>query len=223
MTTSILIADDHPLTRSGLAEWIKKNTNFELTAEVENGEDAWREINDRRPDIALLDINMPGETGISVAEKIKSASLPTKVIMLTSYNAQPYVMASLRAGAKGFVLKTTAIRELEAAIRQVMSGGFYLDSQVAGMISDSSAMPEPLSSREREVLLVTSRGFSIKEIASRLKITERTVQAHLTSVYAKFGCRSKGEALLVALKNGIITLEELLSETSLDDESDRDI
>lgn len=216
MPTSILIADDHPLTRSGLAEWIKKNPNFQLTAEVEDGKEAWDAIRATPPDIALLDIQMPGETGISVAEKIKKENLPTKAIMLTSFNAQPYVMASLRAGAKGFVLKTTAIREIEIAIRQVMSGGFYLDSRVAGLTCDSASLPEPLSAREREVLLVTSRGFSIKEIASRLCITERTVQAHLTSVYAKFGCRGKGEALLVALKYGIITLEELLEGTSLD-------
>lgn len=220
MSVSILIADDHPLTRSGLAEWIKKNPNFDLTAEAENGEDAWEKIRTLEPDIALLDIQMPGETGITVAEKIKKEGCPTKPIMLTSFNAQPYVMASLRAGAKGFVLKTTAVRELEVAVKQVMNGGFYLDSQVAGMIGDSDIMPEPLSAREREVLLTTSRGFSIKEIASRLSITERTVQAHLTSIYSKFGCRGKVEALLVALKYGIMTLDELLEETSLDNVSD---
>lgn len=217
MSINILIADDHPLTRSGLAEWIKKNDNYELVAEVEDGEKAWDIISSSPPDIALLDIQMPEENGIAVAEKIKKNNLPTKSIMLTSFNAQPYVMASLRAGAKGFVLKTTAIRELDIAIRQVMSGGFYLDSRVAGLIGEKDSLPEPLSTREREVLLITSKGFSIKEIAARLCITERTVQAHLTSVYSKFGCRGKGEALLVALKYGIITLDELLDGTSLDE------
>jgi DNA-binding NarL/FixJ family response regulator len=221
MTISILIADDHPLTRSGLAEWIKRNANFSLTAEVEDGIDAWRIIQAERPDIALLDIQMPGESGISVAQRIKDASIPTRPIMLTSFNAQPYVMASLRAGAKGFVLKTTAVRELEIAVKQVMSGGFYLDSKVAGVIGDKEAMPESLSAREREVLLITSKGFSIKEIATKLCITERTVQAHLTSVYSKFGCRGKGEALLVALKYGIITFEELLEGTSLDEANEQ--
>lgn len=217
MPTTIVIADDHPLTRSGLVGWIKMNENFALTAEVEDGNAAWEAIRRSEPDIALLDIQMPGMTGIAVAEKMKEASLATRAIMLTSFNAQPYVMASLRAGAKAFVLKTTAIRELEVAIRQVMSGGFYLDSRVAGMLGDAGAEPESLSAREREVLLVTSKGFSIKEIAVRLCITERTVQAHLTSVYSKFGCRGKGEALLVALKHGIITLEELLEGTSIDE------
>lgn len=216
MAISIVIADDHPLTRSGLVEWIKRNANFTLTAEVEDGEEAWRVIRAEQPDIALLDIQMPGVTGIEVAQRIKDNGLRTLPVMLTSFNAQPYVMASLRAGAKGFVLKTTAVRELEIAIRQVMSGGFYLDSRVAGLV-DKDGLPEALSAREREVLLVSSKGFSIKEIASRLCITERTVQAHLTSVYSKFGCRGKGEALLVALKYGIITLEELLEGTSLDE------
>ncbi|MDR1966769.1 MAG: response regulator transcription factor [Synergistaceae bacterium] len=219
MTISIVIADDHPLTRSGLAEWIKRNKNFSLTAEVDDGDTAWQVIQAERPDIALLDIQMPRESGISVAQKIKDNGLATRPIMLTSFNAQPYVMASLRAGAMGFVLKTTAIRELEIAIRQVMSGGFYLDSRVAGILTDKGTMPESLSAREHEVLLATSRGFSIKEIASMLCITERTVQAHLTSVYSKFGCRGKSEALLVALKYGVITLEELLKETSLDEDS----
>lgn len=216
MSVSIVIADDHPLTRSGLAEWIKRNEGFELTAEVEDGVEAWRVIEEKRPDIALLDIQMPRESGIEVAKKIKESGLATRSIMLTSFNAQPYVMASLMAGAKGFVLKTTAIRELESAIKQVMAGGFYLDSKVAGVLSQESPVSEPLSAREREVLLITSKGFSIKEIAGKLCITERTVQAHLTSVYSKFGCRGKGEALLVALKYGIITLEELLEGTSLD-------
>jgi DNA-binding NarL/FixJ family response regulator len=217
MPISIVIADDHPLTRSGLAEWIKKNENFTLTAEVEDGVEAWRVIQNKAPDIALLDIQMPGESGIEVAQRIKDKGLATRAIMLTSFKAQPYVMASLRAGATGFVLKTTAIRELEIAIKQVMSGGFYLDSRVAGVLCDKESQPESLSAREREVLLVTSKGFSIKEIAARLCITERTVQAHLTSVYSKFGCRGKGEALLVALKYGIITLEELLEGTSIDE------
>ena len=217
MTVSILIADDHPLTRSGLAEWIKRNENFTLAGEAADGDSAWRAIESLRPDIALLDIQMPQESGISVAQKIKDGKLTTRAIMLTSFDAQPYVMASLRAGAMGFVLKTTAIRELEIAVKQVMNGGFYLDSRVAGILTDREAEPETLSGREREVLLATSRGFSIKEIASMLCITERTVQAHLTSVYAKFGCRGKSEALLVALRYGVITLDELLEDTSLDE------
>ncbi|MDR1730473.1 MAG: response regulator transcription factor [Synergistaceae bacterium] len=216
MSISILIADDHPLTRSGLAEWIRNNPGYELVAEVENGQEAWEATERLRPDIVLLDIQMPDMDGIAVVQKIRSQGLPTRAIMLTSFSAQPYVMASLMAGALGFVLKTTAVRELDVAVTQVMQGRLYLDSQLGDVLKDRDAVPEPLTAREREVLLLASRGFSIKDSAVRLGITERTVQAHLTSIYSKFNCRSKSEALLVALKFGLITLEELLADTSLE-------
>ena len=216
---TVVIADDHPLTRSGLTEWVKRNPNYEMIAEVENGREAWEVIERRVPDIALLDIQMPELDGIAVVQKIKERGLPTRAIMLTSFRAQPYVMASLMAGASGFVLKTTAIRELEIAVAQVMQGRLYLDSQLGDVLKDRELVPEPLTAREREVLLLASRGFSIKDTASKLSITERTVQAHLTSIYAKFNCRSKSEALLVALKFGLMSLEELLQDTSMESDA----
>jgi DNA-binding NarL/FixJ family response regulator len=214
---SIIVADDHPLTRSGLVEWVKRNARYELVAEVENGREAWEAIERLSPDIALLDIQMPELDGITVVQKIKERGLKTRAVMLTSFKAQPYVMASLMAGASGFILKTSAIRELEAAVAQVMQGQLYLDSQVGDILKDRDLAPEPLTAREREVLLLASRGFSIKDTASKLSITERTVQAHLTSIYAKFNCRSKSEALLVALKFGLLSLEELLKDNSLEE------
>ena len=216
MPISIVIADDHPLTRSGLVEWVKHNTRYEMLAEVEDGLAAWEAIERLKPDVALLDIQMPGLDGIAVVKKMKERGLKTRAIMLTSFKAQPYVMASLMAGAGGFILKTSAVRELDNAVSQVMGGQLYLDSQVGDILKDREQAPEPLTAREREVLLLASRGFSIKDSASKLFITERTVQAHLTSIYTKFNCRSKSEALLVALKFGLLSLEELLQDTSLD-------
>ena len=216
MPIRIIVTDDHPLTRAGLVDWLNRNEHYELLAEVEDGDEAWAIIRELNPDIALLDIQMPTMDGIAVARKIKESGLQTRPIMLTSFKAQPYVMASLLAGARGFVLKTTAIRELEEAVSQVMRGALYLDSQLGDLVKERELSPEPLTAREREVLLLASRGFSIKDSARKLAITERTVQAHLTSIYAKFNCRSKSEALLVALKFGLLTLEELLKETSLD-------
>jgi DNA-binding NarL/FixJ family response regulator len=213
---TLIVADDHPLTRSGLVEWVRRNPRYALLAEVEDGLAAWEAVERLRPNIALLDIQMEGLDGIAVVRKIKESGLPTRAIMLTAFKAQPYVMASLLAGAGGFVLKTTAIRELENAVAQVMRGGLYLDSQLGDILKDRDLAPEPLTPREREVLLLASRGFSIKDSAGRLSITERTVQAHLTSIYAKFNCRSKSEALLVALKFGLLSLEELLENTSLE-------
>ena len=176
MTIRVLLADDHPLTRAGLSAYLQKETGIELVGEAEDGIAAWDLVSKLRPDVALLDIRMPGADGVTVARQIKEAGLPVAVIMLTSYDAQQYVLASLRAGAKGFVLKTVTPDNLARAIQTVARGGLYLDP----------------------------------EVASDLFISERTVQTHLASIYDKLGARNKTEALLLALKYGVVTLEELL-------------
>lgn len=210
MSVKILLADDHPLTRAGIAEFIHREDSFELVAQAEDGIKAWELIQELKPDVALLDIRMPGMEGVDVAQKVKAEGLPTAVIMLTSYDAQQYVMASLRAGARGFVLKTVSPRELIYAINTVLKGGLYLDPEVASVMGEKDFIPEQLSQREREVLLLAARGMSSKEVAKDLFISERTVQTHLASIYDKLGSKNKTEALLLALKYGVVTLEELL-------------
>ncbi|MBQ3394808.1 MAG: response regulator transcription factor [Synergistaceae bacterium] len=212
MTVKILLADDHPLTRSGIAEFVKRESTFELVAEAENGLDAWEKIQTLKPNVALLDIRMPGMDGVTVAQKVKNEGLNTAIVMLTSYDAQQYVIASLRAGARGFVLKTVSPKELTTAINTVAKGGLYLDPEVASVMGEQDFIPEQLSVREREVLLLAAKGLSSKEVAKRLFISERTVQTHLASIYDKLGSRNKTEALLLALKYGVVTLEELLEE-----------
>ena len=208
----ILLADDHPLTRAGIAEFLRRESSFELVAEAEDGIKAWEQIQALKPDVALLDIRMPGMDGVAVAQKVKNEGLPTATVMLTSYDAQQYVMASLRAGARGFVLKTVSPRELTTAINTVASGRLYLDPEVASVMGESDFVPEQLSAREREVLLLAARGLSSKEVAKRLFISERTVQTHLASIYDKLGSKNKTEALLLALKYGVVTLEEILED-----------
>lgn len=212
MAVKILLADDHPLTRSGIAEFVKREGTFSLVAEAEDGIKAWELIQELKPDVALLDIRMPGLDGVAVAQKVKAANLNTGIIMLTSYDAQQYVIASLRAGAKGFVLKTVSPKELTTAINTVAKGGLYLDPEVASVMGNNDFVPEQLSVREREVLLLAAKGLSSKEVARRLFISERTVQTHLASIYDKLGSRNKTEALLLALKYGVVTLEELLED-----------
>ena len=208
----IVLADDHPLTRSGIAEFLRREKTLELLGEAEDGLRAWQLIQELRPDVALLDIRMPGLDGVVVAQKVKEAGLPTATIMLTSYDAQQYVMASLRAGARGFVLKTVAPKELTAAIATVARGGLYLDPEVASVMGEREFDPEQLSAREREVLVLAAKGLSSKEVAGKLFISERTVQPHLASIYDKLGSKNKTEALLLALKYGVVTLEELLED-----------
>ncbi|MBQ6774736.1 MAG: response regulator transcription factor [Synergistaceae bacterium] len=212
MAVRILLADDHPLTRSGIAEFVRREESFELVAEAQDGLEAWDMIQDLRPDVALLDIRMPGLDGVSVAQRVKAAGLNTAIVMLTSYDAQQYVIASLRAGARGFVLKTVSPKELTTAINTVAKGGLYLDPEVASVVGSQDFIPEQLSAREREVLLLAAKGLSSKEVAKRLYISERTVQTHLASIYDKLGSRNKTEALLLALKYGVVTLEELLED-----------
>lgn len=210
MKIRVFLADDHPLTRAGLRDYIAKEKDLELVGEAGDGLEAWRVIERERPDVALLDIRMPGENGVALARRIKASSLPVKPVMLTSFDAQQYVMASLRAGARGYVLKTVTPEELARAIRVVARGGLYLDGEVARSMEDGEFAYEALSAREREVLLHAARGLSSKEIAGVLIISERTVQTHLASIYDKLGARNKTEAMLLALKYGIVALEELI-------------
>ncbi|MBQ7215604.1 MAG: response regulator transcription factor [Synergistaceae bacterium] len=212
MSVRILLADDHPLTRSGIGEFVRREPSFELVAEAEDGTKAWELLQELRPDVALLDIRMPGLDGVTVAQKVKNEGLNTAIVMLTSYDAQQYVIASLRAGARGFVLKTVSPKELTTAINTVAKGGLYLDPEVASVMGEQDFIPEQLSVREREVLLLAAKGLSSKEVAKQLFISERTVQTHLASIYDKLGSRNKTEALLLALKYGVVTLEELLED-----------
>ena len=211
MSISLILADDHPLTREGMKAYLAKEADFNILGSYADGESAWAGIQQLKPQVALLDIRMPGIDGVALARKIKDASLPVASLMLTSYDAQQYVMASLRAGARGYVLKTASMDTLSKAIRIVARGGFYLDSEVANAVEqEGDFVPEPVSVREREVLLLAARGLSGKEIATQLFISERTVQTHLASIYDKLGAKNKTEAMLLSLKYGIVTLEELL-------------
>ena len=211
MSISLILADDHPLTREGMKAYLAKEADFNILGSYADGESAWAGILQLKPQAALLDIRMPGIDGVALARKIKDASLPVASLMLTSYDAQQYVMASLRAGARGYVLKTASMDTLSKAIRIVARGGFYLDSEVANAVEqEGDFVPEPVSVREREVLLLAARGLSGKEIATQLFISERTVQTHLASIYDKLGAKNKTEAMLLSLKYGIVTLEELL-------------
>lgn len=203
----ILLADDHPLTRSGLAAWLEKEEGMELAGLASDGESAWRAVLDLSPDLAMLDIEMPGGNGIEIAARIRKEGLKTNVLILTAYSAHQYVMASVRAGAKGFILKSAPLEELRKAVFDTAAGVFYLDPSVSLVNEEETA--EELSPREREVLILAGQGLPSSEVASILSITGRTVAAHLTSIYGKLGARNKTEAILLALKKGLVMLDEL--------------
>ncbi len=211
MSITIVLADDHPLTREGMKGYLAKEPDFEVVGEYADGESTWAGIKALRPQVALLDIRMPGLDGITIARMARDAGIPTAALMLTSYDANQYVLAALRAGARGYLLKTATMDTLSKAIRIAARGGFYLDSEVSSAVEGGdNFMPEPVSVREREVLLLAARGLSGKEIAAKLFISERTVQTHLASIYDKLGAKNKTEAMLLAIKYGIVTIEELI-------------
>ena len=191
--------------------YLSKEPDFEVVGEYADGESTWAGIKALRPQVALLDIRMPGLDGITIARMARDAGLPTAALMLTSYDANQYVLAALRAGARGYLLKTATMDTLSKAIRIAARGGFYLDSEVASAVEGGdNFVPEPVSVREREVLLLAARGLSGKEIAAKLFISERTVQTHLASIYDKLGAKNKTEAMLLAIKYGIVTIGELI-------------
>lgn len=211
MSITIVLADDHPLTREGMKGYLSKEPDFEVVGEYADGESTLAGIKALRPQVALLDIRMPGLDGITIARMARDAGIPTAALMLTSYDANQYVLAALRAGARGYLLKTATMDTLSKAIRIAARGGFYLDSEVSSAVEGGdNFMPEPVSVREREVLLLAARGLSGKEIAAKLFISERTVQTHLASIYDKLGAKNKTEAMLLAIKYGIVTIEELI-------------
>jgi DNA-binding NarL/FixJ family response regulator len=206
---TLILADDHPMTRAGLAFWLERTEGFILLGEAGDGTEAWRLIEKHEPDAALMDIEMPLENGISVTRRIRQARLKTAVLMLTSYKAKQYIIASLQAGASGFILKTASLDELEKAIVAVSRGEFYIDPAISDL-PEPSTSTTPLSQREKEVLVMTAQGMSGREISGELGISERTVEAHLGAVYNKFGAKNKTEAILMALKSGILLLDELV-------------
>jgi DNA-binding NarL/FixJ family response regulator len=195
------------MTRAGLIYWFSQRSGFVLLGEADNGADAWRVIQETEPDVALMDIEMPVENGMAVTRKIKNARLCTAVLMLTSYMAQQYVLASLQAGASGFILKTAPLEELERAIIDAKEGRFYIDPKISGIAKNQGE--KTLSPREKEVLLLTAQGMSGRDAACKLDISERTIEAHLSAIYSKLGAKNKTEAVIMALKSGIILLEEL--------------
>lgn len=205
----ILLADDHPSTRSGISAWLEGEEEFELAGVAEDGESAWRAALELKPDLAMLDIEMPNGGGLEIASRITKSDLDTGVLMLTAYSAQQYVMAAIRAGARGFVLKSSPFDLLRRAILDTHHGVFFLDPALS--LSAPEEGPE-LSEREIEVLLLTARGLPSSETARLLSITRRTVSAHLTSIYSKLGVKNKTEAVLMALKRGIILLDQLYDE-----------
>ena len=208
--TRIVLIDDHPLFREGVAYTLGSEPTFEVVGQGESLDEAVRLVEDLKPDIILLDINIPGG-GIHAAEKIVSSAPITKIIMLTASSDDDDLVKALKAGARGYILKGVAARELISIVRAVQAGeGYITPSLAANLLSEMAggqrmskmeANPlNDLTKREREILEHIAVGLSNKEIGQRLYVSEKTVKHYVTSVLQKLHVRNRVEAALLVQK-----------------------
>jgi DNA-binding NarL/FixJ family response regulator len=209
--TKVLIVDDHPLFRGGLRQVILDDGRFELVGETGNGEDALRLIQEKKPDVAVLDVKLPGLTGLEIARKLQEKRSRTHVIMLTMHNEEDLFNRALDCGAMGFVLKENAVEEIVKAIVAVADGQHYLSSTISGYLvrrrhrAESLAKEKPglddLTKAELRVLKLISMKKTSREIGAELFISPRTVEAHRANICSKLGLRGSHSLLQFALEN----------------------
>jgi DNA-binding NarL/FixJ family response regulator len=211
-TIQVILADDHAVVRAGIRQFLEHASDIDVIAEADDGEVARNLIARHKPDVAVLDIQMPQATGIEVTRWIRANCPEVGVLVLTAYDDDPYVMAVLQAGANGYVLKTASPTEIVQAVRDVNEGKSALDPVIAQKLmrhisgqrpSDEIAY-EALTDRELEVLTLAGKGFTNKAIGMQLGISDRTVQGHLAKTYSKLQAGSRTEAVMRAVSLGLI-------------------
>jgi len=206
----ILLADDHNIVRTGIRQLLEGANDLRVIAEAGDGEEAQALIRQHKPDVAVLDIQMPKASGIEVTRWVRSHMPEVGVLILTAYDDDPYVMAVLQAGANGYVLKTGQAEELIQAVRDVHEGKSALDPNVtrklmSNLFRKSEKMTvEQLTERELGVLRLAAKGFTNKAIGVQLGISDRTVQGHLAHIFAKLQANSRTEAVMRAVSLGWI-------------------
>lgn len=211
----IVLADDHWLMRDEMRRILERHPDLGVVGEAEDGQQALELVARLQPDIIILDIRMPKASGVEVLEKMREISPKTKALMLTAYDDDDYILALMEAGASGYLLKTARADELVDAVRRVNAGEIVLHPQVAVKVArfwarnkEQLASTEQLSPRELEVIQLAARGLRNRAIAEKLSISNRTVEGHLNSIFGKLGVSSRVEAVLYALSQHLVTIEE---------------
>lgn len=210
----LVIVEDHSLLRAGLRGLLEQEPDIDVIAEADNGRDGARLVGELNPHIVLMDLSMPGSNGIDAIVEIRHRSPNTKVLVLTQYKADEYLYAALKAGANGYILKTTVYQELLEAVHHVLAGKSYLTPEIsgeviAGIIGDKgkqSAGPsiDSLTHRERQVLQLVAEGRSSKSIAAYLCVSVKTVDKHRTNLRRKLGFRNASGLVSFAIAKGVI-------------------
>lgn len=207
----IILADDHHIVRAGIRQLLESEKDIQVLAEAGDGEEAKSLIQRHKPDVAVLDIQMPKASGIEVTRWVRTHLPEVGVLILTAFDDDPYVMAVLQAGANGYVLKTAKTNDLIQAVRDVHEGKSALDPAVTHkLMSNIFKRPEKtsvesLTERELDVLRLAAQGFTNKAIGVQLNISDRTVQGHLAHIFAKLQASSRTEAVMRAVSLGWIS------------------
>ena len=201
MSIRVLVADDHPVVREGICTMLEIEEDMEVVGRAADGEEAVAQALSARPDIILMDVQMPNVDGIEAMRRIRESDPEARVIVLTTYRDEDYIFPSLRAGARAYLLKDASREELAEAIRAVHRGESLLDPQIA----DQTRSREGLTAREVEVLELMAQQKSNAQIAEKLFVSENTVKTHVSNILAKLGCNDRAAAVLTAWKRHLIS------------------
>jgi len=201
-----MTVDDHPLLRQGIAAIIKTQPDMGLIAEACDGEEAIAQFRAHRPDVTLMDLQMPNMNGNEAISRIRSEFPDAKILVLSTYAGDVQVLRAIKAGAKGYLLKGNVRTELLEAIRTVHAGRKRIPPEIAAALADHAADDE-LSSREIDVVRLIAAGNANKQIADKLSIGETTVKNHISNILSKLGANDRAHAVTIALQRGIIELD----------------
>jgi NarL family two-component system response regulator LiaR len=223
--TRILIADDHPLLREALCQVLSKEQDMEVVGKASDGQEVVAMSSQLKPDVVIMDIIMPKFDGIEASKKIKTAAPNIAILILTAYDDDNYVLGLLEAGAAGYLLKSARGQDLVEAVRAIRAGESVLHPEIIEKLLKRAMLKsvgivkprtnELLSEREKEMLKMLSTGMGNKEIAQRLCLSLRTVKAHMSNIFTKMNVASRSEALVEALRSGLISLEDIKENSSL--------
>lgn len=205
----ILVVDDHPVVRDGLALVLGTQPDFEVVGEASDGGQAVAKACELQPDVILLDLEMPGVDGLSALHQFRQKAPDVRVIVFTAFDTDERIIKAVQAGAKGYLLKGAPRAELFEAVRVVAAGGSLLQPVVASKLMRHMSEPaaDSLTEREMDVLRLMAKGMPNKEIAAALVVTERTVKFHISAILSKLGAGNRTEAVRVGVQRGLVRLD----------------
>jgi DNA-binding NarL/FixJ family response regulator len=210
VTIRIVVCDDHAIVREGLKGILGAQADFKVVGEASDGHEVMKRVRELEFDVLLLDMSMPGKSGVELIKLVKAEKPKLRILILTMHEEHQYAVRAIRAGASGYLTKEGASAQLVTALRKVASGGAYISAEVAeqlalGAMPDANAAPhEKLSDREFQVFRMIAEGKSVSEIADRLNLSVKTVSTHKANVLAKMGMSGQGELIRYALENNLI-------------------